>query len=140
MSKIEELKQHIENLEEQIYDLRIKKEELKMELEKIEPPEYIDHCCVCGCSSKEKKINIHSAINMPVSLSYCEDCDNKGYITLWEVLIYLANSNHKNHILKDWDFIRENIETIIKADFKHKINVYDQLNQINEHYNEESKF
>ena len=75
---------------------------------------------------------------MPVSLSYCEDCDNKGYITLWEILIYLANSKHKNHILKDWDFIRENIETIVKADFKHKINVSDQLNQISEHYNEES--
>ena len=74
---------------------------------------------------------------MPVSLSYCEDCDSKGYITLWEVLIYLANPIHKNHILKDWDFIRENIETIVKADFKHKINVYEQLNQINKHYNEE---
>ena len=37
-----------------------------------------------------------------------------------------------------FNFIRENIETIIKADFKHKINVYDQLNQINEHYNEET--
>lgn len=137
MKTAEELKQNINAIKRQIDDLSFEKAKLELKLEDIEPSEYIDHCCVCGCSSKEKKINIHSAINMPVSLSYCEDCDSKGYITLWEVLIYLANSNHKNHILKDWDFIRENIETIIKADFKHKINVYDQLNQINKYYNEE---
>ena len=137
MKTAEELKQNIDIIKRQIEDLSCKKAELQLELAGIRPPKYIDHCCVCGCSSEEKKINIHSAINMPVSLSYCEDCDNKRYITLWEILIYLANSNHKNHILKDWDFIRENIETIVKADFKHKINVYDQLNQINEHYNEE---
>lgn len=138
MSKTEDIKQEINKLQEQIDYLRIQKAKLECILEELEPPEYIDHCCVCGCSSEEKKINIHSAINMPVSLSYCEDCDNKGYITLWEILIYLVNSNHKNYILKNWDFIRENIETIVKADFKHKINVYDQLNQINEHYNEEN--
>ena len=137
MKTAEELKQEISKIEEQISDLRFEKAKLKIALEDIEPPKYIDHCCVCGTSSKEKKINIHSAINMPVSLSYCEDCDKKGYVTIWEVLIYLANPNHKNHILKDWDFIRENIETIIKADFKHKINIYKQLEQINEHYIEE---
>lgn len=138
MSKIEDIKQEINRLEEQIDYLRVQEAKLKCILEELEPSEYIDHCCVCGASSKEKKINIHSAINMPVSLSYCEDCDSKGYITLWEVLIYLVNSNHKNHILKDWDFIRENIETIISADFKHKINIYEQLKQINEHYIEET--
>ena len=137
MKTAEELKQNINVIKRQIDDLSFEKAKLELELEDIERSEYIDHCCVCGCSSKEKKINIHSAINMPVSLSYCEDCDSKGYITLWEVLIYLANPIHKNHILKDWDFIRENIETIVKADFKHKINVYEQLNQINKHYNEE---
>ena len=138
MKTAQELKQEIIGLDQQIYELQFKQNELELALEEIEPTKHIDHCCVCGCSSEEKKINIHSAINMPVSLSYCEDCDEKGYITLWEVLIYLANSNHKNHVLKDWDFIRENIETIVKADFKHKINVYKQLEQINKHYNEES--
>ncbi len=137
MSKTEDIKQEINRLQEQIDYLRTQQMKLELALEEIEPTKHIDHCCVCGCSSEEKKINIHSAINMPVSLSYCEDCDKKGYITIWEVLIYLANPNHKNHILKDWDFIRENIETIIKADFKHKINIYKQLEQINEHYIEE---
>ena len=138
MKTAQELKQEIIGLDQQIYELQFKQNELELALEEIEPTKHIDHCCVCGCSSEEKKINIHSAINMPVSLSYCEDCDKKGYITIWEVLIYLANPNHKNHILKDWDFIRENIETIISADFKHKINIYEQLRQINEHYNEKS--
>ena len=118
MSKIEELKQHIKNLEEQIYDLRIKKEELKMELEEIEPTKYIDHCCVCGCSSEEKKIKVHSAINMPVSLSYCEDCDNKGYITEDELLRYLAIPSHKELIIKDIDFIMENAGVLAKTMLK----------------------
>ena len=138
MKTAQELKQEIAELDQQIYELQFKQTELELALEDIEPTKHIDHCSVCGCSSEEKKINIHSAMNMPVSLSYCEDCDKKGYVTLWEVLIYLTNPNHKNHILKDWDFIRENIETIISADFKHKINIYEQLRQINEHYNEKS--
>lgn len=137
MKTAQELKQEISNLDRQIDELQFKQAKLELALEDIEPIKHIDHCCVCGCSSEEKKINIHSAINMPVSLSYCEDCDKKGYVTIWEVLIYLANSNHKNHVLKDWDFIRENIEIIISADFKHKINIYEQLKQINEHYIEE---
>ena len=77
MKTAEELKQNINAIKRQIDDLSFEKAKLELELEDIERSEYIDHCCVCGCSSKEKKINIHSAINMPVSLSYCEDCDSK---------------------------------------------------------------
>ena len=118
MSREEDIKQRIKNLEEQIWDLRIKKEELKMKLEEIEPTKYIDHCCVCGRSSEEKKINIHSAINMPTSLSYCEDCDSKGYITEDELIRYLAIPSHKEYIIKDIDFIIENAGVLAKTMFK----------------------
>lgn len=118
MSKIEDIKQEINRLQEQIDYLHVQKTKLKCILEELEPPEYIDHCCVCGCSSKEKKINIHSAINMPVSLSYCEDCDNKGYITEDELIRYLAIPSHKEHIIKDIDFIMENAGVLAKTMLK----------------------
>ena len=118
MKTAEELKQNINNLEKQISDLRFEKAKLKLELENIEPPTYIDYCCVCGVSSEEKKINIHSAINMPVSLSYCEDCDNKGYITEDELIRYLAIPSHKEHIIKDIDFIIENAGVLAKTMLK----------------------
>ena len=118
MSKIEDIKQEINRLQEQIDYLHVQKTKLKCILEELEPPEYIDHCCVCGCSSKEKKINIHSAINMPVSLSYCEDCDNKGYITEDELIRYLAIPSHKEHIIKDIDFIIENAGVLAKTMLK----------------------
>ena len=86
--------------------------------ERLEPSEYIDYCCVCGASSKEKKINIHSTINMPVSLSYCEDCDSKGYITEDELIRYLAIPSHKEHIVKDIDFIMENAGVLAKTMLK----------------------
>ena len=118
MSKIEDIKQEINRLQEQIDYLHIQKTKLKCILEELEPPEYIDHCCVCGASSKEKKINIHSAINMPVSLSYCQDCDNKGYITEDELIRYLAVPSHKEHIIKDIDFIMENAGVLAKTMLK----------------------
>ena len=118
MSKIEDIKQEINRLEEQIDYLRVQEAKLKCILEELEPSEYIDHCCVCGASSKEKKINIHSAINMPVSLSYCEDCDNKGYITEDELIRYLAIPSHKEHIIKDIDFIMENAGVLAKTMLK----------------------
>ena len=96
MKTAQELKQEIASLDQQIYKLQFQQTELELALEDIEPTKHIDHCCICGCSSEEKKINIHSAMNMPVSLSYCEDCDKKGYVSLWEVLIYLTNPNHNN--------------------------------------------
>lgn len=83
----------------------------------LSPNKIIDYCSVCGRSSEEIQLNIHSAINMPVSLSYCEDCDKKGYITLRELLIYLSNPNHKQQILNDWDFIRENIEVVLEKQY-----------------------
>ena len=61
MKTAEELKQNINVIKRQIGDLSFEKAKLELELEDIEPSEYIDHCCVCGCSSKEKKINIHSS-------------------------------------------------------------------------------
>lgn len=115
---IEELKQKIKDVERQISDLKYEKAKLELELEDIEPRVYIDHCCVCGVSSEEKKINIHSAINMPVSLSYCEDCDNKGYITEDELIRYLAIPSHKEHIVKDIDFIMENAGVLAKTMLK----------------------
>lgn len=118
MSKIEDIKQEINRLQEQIDYLHVQKTKLKCILEELEPPEYIDHCCVCGASSKEKKINIHSAINMPVSLSYCQDCDNKGYITEDELIRYLAVPSHKEHIIKDIDFIMENAGVLAKTMLK----------------------
>lgn len=118
MSRTEDIKQEINRLQEQIDYLRIQQSKLKCVLEEIEPPEYIDHCCVCGVSSKEKKINIHSAINMPISLSYCEDCDNKGYITEDELIRYLAIPSHKEHIIKDIDFIMENAGVLAKTMLK----------------------
>ena len=124
MSKIEDIKQEINRLQEQIDYLHIQKTKLKCILEELEPPEYIDHCCVCGASSKEKKINIHSAINMPVSLSYCQDCDNKGYITEDELIRYLAVPSHKEHIIKDIDFIIENAGVLAKTMLKRTRNQF----------------
>lgn len=118
MKTAETLKQNIKTIERQISDLKYEKVKLKLELENIEPRVYIDHCCVCGASSKEKKINIHSAINMPISLSYCEDCDNKGYITEDELIRYLAIPSHKEHIVKDIDFIMENAGVLAKTMLK----------------------
>ena len=118
MSKTEDIKQEINRLQEQIDYLRTQQGKLKCILEELEPPEYIDHCCVCGTSSKEKKINIHSAINMPVSQSYCEDCDKKGYITEDELIRYLAIPSHKEHIIKDIDFIIENAGVLAKTMLK----------------------
>ena len=118
MSKIEDIKQEINRLQEQIDYLCVQETKLKCILEELEPPEYIDHCCVCGASSEEKKINIHSAINMPVSLSYCEDCDSKGYITEDELIRYLAIPSHKENIIKDIDFIMENAGVLAKTMLK----------------------
>lgn len=118
MKTAEELKQNIDIIKKQIADLKYEKAKLQFQLEEIEPPIYIDHCCVCGASSEEKKINIHSAINMPVSLSYCEDCDSKGYITEDELIRYLAISSHKEHIIKDIDFIMENAGVLAKTMLK----------------------
>ena len=118
MKTAEELKQKINTIKKQIDDLQYEKAKLQLELEDIEPPIYIDHCCVCGVSSEEKKINIHSAINMPVSLSYCEDCDSKGYITEDELIRYLAIPSHKEHIIKDIDFIMENAGVLAKTMLK----------------------
>ena len=118
MKTVEELKQNINVIEKQIADLKYEKAKLQFQLEEIEPPIYIDHCCVCGASSEEKKINIHSAINMPVSLSYCEDCDSKGYITEDELIRYLAIPSHKEHIIKDIDFIMENAGVLAKTMLK----------------------
>ena len=124
MSKIEDIKQEINRLQEQIDYLHIQKTKLKCILEELEPPEYIDHCCVCGASSEEKKINIHSAINMPVSLSYCEDCDSKGYITEDELIRYLAIPSHKENIIKDIDFIMENAGVLAKTMLKRTRNQF----------------
>ena len=118
MKTAEELKQNIDTIKKQIGDLQYEKAKLQLELEEIEPPTYIDHCCVCGASSEEKKINIHSAINMPISLSYCEDCDSKGYITEDELIRYLAIPSHKEHIIKDIDFIMENAGVLAKTMLK----------------------
>ena len=118
MKTAEELKQNINVIKRQIDNLSFEKAKLELELEDIEPSEYIDHCCVCGASSEEKKINIHSAINMPVSLSYCEDCDSKGYITEDELIRYLAIPSHKEHIIKDIDFIMENAGVLAKTMLK----------------------
>lgn len=118
MKTAEELKQNIDIIKKQIADLKYEKAKLQFQLEEIEPPIYIDHCCVCGASSEEKKINIHSAINMPVSLSYCEDCDSKGYITEDELIRYLAIPSHKEHIIKDIDFIMENAGVLAKTMLK----------------------
>lgn len=118
MKTAEELKQNIDTIKKQIADLKYEKAKLQFQLEEIEPPIYIDHCCVCGASSEEKKINIHSAINMPVSLSYCEDCDSKGYITEDELIRYLAIPSHKEHIVKDIDFIMENAGVLAKTMLK----------------------
>ena len=118
MKTAEELKQNIDTIKKQIADLKYEKSKLQFQLEEIEPPIYIDHCCVCGASSEEKKINIHSAINMPVSLSYCEDCDSKGYITEDELIRYLAIPSHKEHIVKDIDFIMENAGVLAKTMLK----------------------
>lgn len=118
MKTAEELKQNIDIIKKQIADLKYEKAKLQFQLEEIEPPIYIDHCCVCGASSEEKKINIHSAINMPVSLSYCEDCDSKGYITEDELIRYLAIPSHKEHIVKDIDFIMENAGVLAKTMLK----------------------
>ena len=118
MSKTEDIKQEINRLQEQIDYLRTQQGKLKCILEELEPPEYIDHCCVCGTSSKEKKINIHSAINMPVSLSYCEDCDKKGYITEDELIRYLAIPSHKEHVIKNIDFIMKNAGVLAKTMLK----------------------
>ena len=118
MKTAEELKQNINTIKRQIDDLKYEKAKLELELEDIEPQVYIDHCCVCGVSSEEKKINIHSAINMPVSLSYCEDCDNKGYITEDELIRYLGTPSHKEHIIKNIDFIMENAGVLAKTMFE----------------------
>lgn len=118
MKTAEELKQNIDTIKKQIADLKYEKAKLQFQLEEIEPPIYIDHCCVCGASSEEKKINIHSAINMPISLSYCEDCDSKGYITEDELIRYLAIPSHKEHIIKDIDFIMENAGVLAKTMLK----------------------
>ena len=124
MNKIEDIKQEINRLQEQIDYLCVQKTKLKCILEELEPPEYIDHCCVCGASSEEKKINIHSAINMPVSLSYCEDCDSKGYITEDELIRYLAIPSHKENIIKDIDFIMENAGVLAKTMLKRTRNQF----------------
>lgn len=118
MKTAEELKQNIDTIKKQIADLKYEKAKLQFQLEEIEPPIYIDHCCVCGASSEEKKINIHSAINMSISLSYCEDCDSKGYITEDELIRYLAIPSHKEHIIKDIDFIMENAGVLAKTMLK----------------------
>lgn len=76
------------------------------------------YCDICGCSEKERKINVHSAINMPISLSYCEDCDNKGYITEDELIRYLAIPSHKEYIIEDIDFIMENANVLAKSMLK----------------------
>ena len=84
------------------------------------------YCDVCGCSSKEKKINVHSTINMPISLSYCEDCDNKGYITEDELIRYLAVQSHKEYIIKNIDFIIENANILAKTMLKRRMNEFNE--------------
>lgn len=124
MKTTEELKQNINTIKEQIADLEYEKAKLQVELEEIEPRVYIDYCCVCGASSEDKKINIHSAINMPISLSYCEDCDSKGYITEDELIRYLAIPSHKEHIIEDIDFIIENANVLAKTMLKRTRNQF----------------
>ena len=97
-------------------------EEALAEFRDKEPP--ILYCDVCGCSSEEKEINVHSAINMPVSLSYCKDCDSKGYITEDELIRYLAIPSHKEHIIEDIDFIMENARVLAKTMLKRTRNQY----------------
>ena len=68
-------------------------------------------CDVCGISEEKRKINVHSAINMPVSLSYCEKCDEKGYITFEELIRYLAKAD-KESIIKNLDYIIKNAQVL----------------------------
>ena len=73
-------------------------------------------CCdVCGKIKEETEINVHSAINMPISLNYCVDCDKKGYITLLELLRYMSNPNNKEKIVKNLDVIIENCTVLFNA-------------------------
>ena len=76
------------------------------------------YCDVCGASEEEVKINVHSAINMPISLSYCENCDSEGYITEYELIRYLAIPSHKKDIIEDVDFIIENANVLAKKMLK----------------------
>lgn len=55
MSKIEDIKQEINRLQEQIDYLRTQQNKLEYILEELEPSEYIDHYCVCEASSEEIK-------------------------------------------------------------------------------------
>ncbi len=50
------------------------------------------YCNVCGRSEDEVKINVHSAIHIPVSLCYCKDCDEAGYVAEWELIQWLARA------------------------------------------------
>lgn len=54
MSRIEDIKQEINRIQEQIDYLYTQKNKLKHILEELEPSEYIDHCCICKESNKEK--------------------------------------------------------------------------------------
>lgn len=57
--------------------------------------EYILICDVCGTTSNEATINVHSAMNIPISLSYCEHCDKKGYATYYELIKFMSNPKKK---------------------------------------------
>jgi len=72
-------------------------------------------CDVCGKIKEENEINVHSAINMPISLGYCADCDKKGYITLLELLKYMSKPTNKERIIKNLDVIIENCNVLFNA-------------------------
>ena len=79
-------------------------------------------CDVCGTTSNEATINVHSAMNIPVSLSYCEYCDKKGYITFYELIKFMSNPKKKEWIVENIDFIIENCRAINKGLWSRKHN------------------
>lgn len=93
-------------------------------LEEFKDKKHTLYCDVCGASEEEVKIKVHSAINMPISLSYCENCDKKGYITEDELIRYLAIPSHKEHIIEDIDFIMENANVLAKTMLKRTRNQF----------------
>lgn len=69
-------------------------------------------CDVCGALEEQSHIEVHSAMNIPVSLCYCENCDKFGYVTHWELIKYLSYPHNKEKIMKNIDFIIENCQAI----------------------------
>ena len=92
-------------------ELEPKFEELFEELNIIDQSDDpILSCDVCGST---ENVSVHSAINMPISFAYCKRCDAHGYITLFELLKYLANPEHNKAISEEWNFIQENMRVIL---------------------------